>query len=204
MRFTIGPEKRTRSLHGQLPDVHTRTYFKRAVGHTFWGSFIPLWSRLLPKIRTARHVGYWLVDTTVRRYFACERTPGERTRGRARSRFDPRMIIRRQVISGSRYMGGVMGKTVTLLSYPLWIHSIRLLFACLSSCIRALHRSCISVYMHVSHALGVGSRSFHVFTSVDLSSGQNITRIHNGLVGPSTNYQKHNEIRFRYQFCNLT
>lgn len=40
-------------------------------------------------------------------------------RGRARSRFDPRMIIRRQVISGSRYTGGVMGKTVTLLSYPL-------------------------------------------------------------------------------------
>jgi len=41
------------------------------------------------------------------------------------SRFDPRMIIRRQVISGSRYTGGVMGKTVTLLSYPLWIHSIQ-------------------------------------------------------------------------------
>lgn len=47
-----------------------------------------------------------------------------------RSRFDPRMIIRRQVISGSRYTSGVMGKTVTLLSYPLWIHSIRPLCLC--------------------------------------------------------------------------
>lgn len=59
-------------------------------------------------------------------------------------------------------------------------------------CVPVLVHTCVAsflyirVYMHVPHALDVGSRSFHVFTSVDLSSGQNITRIHNGLVGPST------------------
>lgn len=45
--------------------------------------------------------------------------PEDAREGGRGSRFDPRMIIRRQVISGSRYTGGVMGKTVTLLSYPL-------------------------------------------------------------------------------------
>lgn len=81
---------------------------------------------------TARHVGYWLADTTVRCGAAIFRvrriTESAHARERARSRFDPRMIIRRQVISGSRYTGRVMGKTVTLLSYPLWIHSIQPLF----------------------------------------------------------------------------
>lgn len=122
-------------------------YFKRKRIHSVAVSF-PV---ATAKIRIAGHVSYWLAnDELVFRVCALEKTVTRReieigrerecvrerktgpTRekrrgweGRRRSRFDPRMIIRRQVISGFWYRGRVMGKTVTLLSYPLWIHWIR-------------------------------------------------------------------------------
>lgn len=66
----------------------------------------------------------------------------------SKSRFDPRMIIRRQVISGCRYAGGVMGKTVTLPSHPLWIHSIPTLVRTHTrACVRA--RLCQSWHVRV-------------------------------------------------------
>lgn len=133
--YAISPNRRGK----QLPDIPIYVYvliFQTAVEYTFRGSFIPLWSRPPSKIRT------WLCQTrrlligghdgAVRCGAAIFRvrriTESAHARERARSRFDPRMIIRRQVISGSRYTGRVMGKTVTLLSYPLWIHSIQPLF----------------------------------------------------------------------------
>lgn len=183
MRSTIGPEKRTRSLHRQLPDVRMRRYFKRASRIHILRQFYPAPVSLTAENsdRQTRRLLIGGYDGAV--VFRVWENPGEHTRGRARSRFDPRMIIRRQVISGSRYTGGVMGKTITLLSYPL---SGFIRFGpCLRACPRAYVRCIVLVYPRVSHALGVGSRSFHVFTSVDLSSDQNITRIRNGLVGPS-------------------
>lgn len=105
-------------------------------------------------------------DGAVRRYFACGESRGEREGKGEGSRFDPRMIIRRQVISGSRYTGRVMGKTVTLLSYPLWIHSIQPLF------VRAPFLSVsVCAYINICIALGIHNRErFMRFTGVNHSS----------------------------------
>lgn len=120
-------------------------------------------------------------DGAVRRYFACEESRGEREGEGEGSRFDPRMIIRRQVISGSRYTGRVMGKTVTLLSYPLWIHSIQPPF------VRAPFLSVsVCAYANICRRiLGIHDRMRFMRSRVltHSSSNQSIMRVRDGPMG---------------------